>query len=201
VVVAWHALTKWIIPKNKKWLYREDEIDYAKYLSITFNAVTQVSLLTNLVKTLRRALSLTCPIFMAVSHEDETISSHKAIDFFSSFKNEQSQLLLYTTSPHASPDSRIVTRETAYPELHIKHFSHVSIPFAPHNPHYGQKGDYAYASHTSTNGMTYGAYNRIEVNMYDLLNKFKLIKAKHRELTYNPDFDFMVEKITRFILR
>jgi esterase/lipase len=198
IVVGWHYLTRWF-SDNKQWLYSEKEIDYTKYLSIPFNAINQVSLLTKVIGKLREQQSLTCPIFMAVSHEDETISSHKAIDFFSSLHNQASQLLLYTAYDHAYPDSRIITRYSCYPDLNIKHFSHVSIPFAPNNAHYGQHGDYAYASHRATNGFIFGAYNRIETGMYDILNKMKIIKHKRRELTYNPDFNFMAEKIVGFI--
>lgn len=199
IVVTWHALTKWFTD-NKLWVYREAEIDYAKYLSIPFNAVTQVALLTNLIKELYRTRGLSCPVFMAVSHEDETISSHSAIDFFSSLKNQHNTLLLYTSYNHTYPDLRILTRQTNKPDLYIRHFSHVSIPFAPTNPHYGQNGDYAYASHADANGVIFGAYNRLEVNLYEFLHKLKLIKNKRQELTYNPDFDFMAEKIVKFIL-
>jgi len=198
IVVGWHSLTRWFT-NNKQWLYREEEIDYAKYLSIPFNAVTQVGLLTQLVRELYQTHELSCPVFMAVSHEDETISSHRAIDFFSSLKNPNSKLLLYTSYNHTYPDSRILTRQTSSPDLHIQHFSHASIPFAPNNSHYGRNGDYAHASHAHTNGVIFGAYNRIEVNMYEFLHKLKLIKNKRQELTYNPDFDFMSEKIVQFI--
>ncbi len=198
IVVGWHYLTRWF-SDNKQWLYNEKEIDYTKYLSIPFNAISQVSSLTKVVRKLRKQQSLTCPIFMVVSHEDETISSHKAIDFFSNLHNQASQLLLYTAYDHAYPDSRIITRNSCYPDLRIIHFSHVSIPFAPNNTHYGQQGDYAFAAHADSNGSIFGAYNHIEVEMYDFLKKMKIIKHKRHELTYNPDFNFMAEKIVQFI--
>ncbi len=198
IMVGWHYFTK-RFGNKQQWLSSEEEIDYAKYLSITFNAVAQVASLTNVIRELRKEQSLTCPMFMAVSHEDETISSHRAIDFFSTLKNPENKLLLYTSYNHAYPDTRILTRQTNHPQLNIKHFSHVSLPFSPDNSHYGQNGDFTYASRRDADNLIFGAYNRIEVTVYEFLHKMKVITQKRRELTYNPDFDFMVKEIEQFI--
>lgn len=199
-VVAWHYLKKWLRINPHPWLYQETEIDYAKYLSITFNAVTQVARLTNTLKEKGRQNPPHCPVFMAVSREDETISSHKAIDFFSSLKNPSSKMLLYSSCDHRYPDLRIETRLTRYPELNINHFSHVSLPFSPANVHYGQYGDYEYASRIQNRNFVYGAYNRIEVDGYEWLLRLKCIQYPRRELTYNPDFEYMAEQIAQFIM-
>jgi len=199
IVVAWqYFLTNF--RNNKEWIYLEDEINYAKYLSIPFNAVYQVSNLTKVIDELNLKSPVPCPIFMAVSREDETISSHTAIDFFDGLHHEKSRLLLYTSYDHKYPDKRVLTRDTNYPKLNIKHFSHIALPFAPSNSHYGQQGDYPEASHIGNKGYLYGAYNRIEVSMFDTLNRLGLAKYKRHELTYNPDFDFLAEQIVEFIL-
>lgn len=198
IVVAWHRLKKWT-KKDKKWMYYDDENDYAKYQSIAFNPVTQVAKLIDIINELQTQQSLKCPLFMVMSREDETISSDTAIDFFSTLHHENNKLLLYTSYHHRYPDPRILARQTQYPDLHINHFSHMAIPFAPNNSHYGQAGDYAYASHINPE-FAYGAYNRIEEKAYEVLHKYGLVKLRRRALTYNPDFDFMAEKITRFIL-
>lgn len=198
IVVAFEYLKKWLRVTHNQWIYKSDEVDYAKYSSITFNAVNQVSMLTDALRDLRKHHSLTCPIFMAVSREDETISSDRAIDFFSHFHNQESKLLLYTSMDHIYPDTRIVTRLTQYPDLHIHHFSHISIPFSPNNIYYGQKGNYPYASHIG-NGYNYGAYSNVETDICEQLHKLKLIKNPRRKLTYNPDFNYMAEQITQFI--
>lgn len=198
IIVTWHYILK-TFSSNKEWLHCQAENDYAKYQSIAFNPVKQVSKLTTVVDELQQHRNLSCPVFMAVSHEDETISSHTAIDFFSSLGNQDNQLLLYTSYDHAYPDPRIFTRDAIYPNLNIRHFSHVSIPFAPDNSHYGQHGDYSNASHPSQ-AFIFGAYNHLEVKCYDFFHKFHLIKKKRRELSYNPDFDFMAEKIIKFVM-
>ena len=136
---------------------------------------------------------------MAVSREDETISSRKAIDFFSNLHNQNSKLLLYTAGDHLYTDPRILPRLSRYPDLHINHFSHTSIPFAPNNFHYGQQGDYQHASLIHSDEYMHGAYDQIEQKIYDVLYPLGLVKRKPHELTYNPDFNFMAAQITQFI--
>ncbi|TAK77066.1 MAG: hypothetical protein EPO11_03190 [Gammaproteobacteria bacterium] len=199
LVVSWHYLTKWIRKNNHPWVYNKKEIDYAKYKSIAFNPVNQVSALTDVLQELRHH-PLSTPMLMILSRDDETISSHKAINFFSKVANADSELLLYSSKRPPFDDPRIKLRPSHYPEWRIQNFSHMSIPFAPDNPHYGQQGDYIYASHPADSDFIFGAYNPIEEDIYALLYQRKLVKHKRRELTYNPDFDFMAERIKKFIL-
>ncbi len=199
IVVGWHYLVKWITKNNEPWIYNKEEIDYTKYKSIAFNPVNQVNKLTQVLYELGQHRHLNTPMLMIVSREDETISSHRALNFFSGFATPDSQLLLYTSLEHRYPDPRILTRLSRYPDLHINHLSHMSIPFAPTNAHYGQQGDYPRASRPADH-ICYGAYNVIEENTYRMLRGMKAVKFLRQELTYNPDFDFMAEKITAFIL-
>lgn len=198
IVIAWHRLKKWTT-KNKDWMYYESETDYTKYQSIAFNPIFQLSKLTEEISELQEHRLVNCPIFMVMSREDETISSDTAVDFFLKFHHQESQLLLYTSYHHTYSDTRILPRQTEYPDLHINHLSHIGIPFAPSNFHYGQQGDYSYASHIDSK-FIYGAYNHIEERAYEMLYKYGFVKYKRRTLTYNPDFDFMTRKITNFIL-
>lgn len=200
LVVAWHYLTKWLDKNNKQWLYQEEEIDYVKYTSIPFKPVYQVSTLSDIVRDLYLQTILRIPIFMIISREDETISSDRAINFFLSVPNPKSKMLLYTSCEHPYPDERITTKSSLQFSKTIKHLSHVSLPFAPDNKHYGSKGDYPYASHPGKNRMIYGAYNRVEVNCFDLLYNLGLINHQRRSLTYNPDFEHMNKEIVKFVL-
>ena len=186
--------------KNKKWIYTDKEIDYAKYRSIAYNPVSQVSNLSAVISELRQHRALSTPVLMVISREDETISSHKAIEFFSGLPNEDSKLLLYTSCDHRYPDPRIMPRLTSYPDLNIKHFSHTSIPFAPNNPHYGENGDFPFATHATREEYVYGAYNRIEIRIFNFLHQLGLLQLDREELTYNPDFDYMANQIVKFIL-
>jgi esterase/lipase len=206
-LVIWRYLKKYLHLNHNQWIYKKNEIDYAKYISIPFNAVNQVAALTKEIKILRQDHSLDCPIFMAVSQEDETISAAQAIDFFSSFHHKISKLILYAADTNAyanklkgDSDSRIVMRSTHYPTLNIREFSHVSLPFRPNNPHYGQHGNYEYASHIHNKGFIYGAYQPIKFDIRAKLQQLKLINDSWRTLTYNPDFDYLAAEIKNFIL-
>ncbi|OGT34942.1 MAG: hypothetical protein A3F11_06220 [Gammaproteobacteria bacterium RIFCSPHIGHO2_12_FULL_37_14] len=200
LLLNWRQLIKWISNK-RQWICYEDEIDYARYRSIAFNPVIQLSMLTRVIKEMMRQHTVNCPVFIAASREDETISSQKAIDFFSRLPNQNNKLLLYTSSDHRYPDQRILTRRIQNQKNHINHFSHVSIPFAPNNSHYGEYGDYFHTSRLHSNQYVFGAYNRLEIQFFDILYDLGIVRKKRRELTYNPDFDFMVEKISDFILK
>lgn len=197
-LLDWTNFVSWF--KNHHiWLTKQEEKDYAKYLSIAFNAVTEASRLTSMVDSMQLDKKLECPIFMAVSREDQIISSHDAINLFHRNQHPQSQLLIYTPDRQRHADPRIHTRSSYYPELNIKHFSHIALPFSPQNQHYGQRGDYEDASHSARENILYGSFNLIEVNFYDWLRKLRLTKFHRRELTYNPDFDHMASRIVDFI--
>lgn len=198
LIIAWHYFTS-LFSKNKGWICKEEEIDYAKYLSVPFNAVDQVNALTNVVQNMRHQLPLKTPIDMVVSREDETISGQDAIRFFEGLSNPDSRLLLYSANPAHYADKRIISRVSRYPQSGIQHLSHTSIPFSPHNLHYGQHGDYTAASHPEHDEVIYGAYNRVEIDLYGLLYKLSLTQHKRRELTYNPDFEYMAKHITQFL--
>jgi len=200
-VIAFHALKKWLHINHDQWIYKIDEEDYAKYLSLPFNAVNQVAALTDALKNVSEQHTLACPMLMAVSLEDETINSEKAVRFFSGSHHPDSKLLLYTRTPHTESDPRIINRLTQYPELNIRHFSHVSIPYTSNNPHYGQNGDYKYAAHRENKECIYGAYNRVESNGAKWLYQLGIMKNRYRQLTYNPDFEYMADEIRKFITR
>lgn len=199
-LLNWHYLMK-RFKNHRDWLYHCEEVDYAKYLSIPYNAIAQVNQLTDELYQLGKSHRLTCPIFMAVSANDETISSHAAINYFKNHHNHRSQLIIYREHPITEADMRIINRSSIYPPFKIKQFSHVSLPFPAMNPHYGQEGDYVYAAHAANSeDSVFGAYNNVDVRMYDLLYSLGITKVRRRELTYNPDFDFMINKISDFVL-
>lgn len=198
LVVAWHKLMK-RYNKKHEWLYQTKEENDVKYSSICFNAIAQVKHLIKKVRKLRKKHSLHCPMLMVTSQDDETISSQSAVTFFSRCKDPRHRLLLYTTQESVYTDNRIVIRPSQHPELHIENLSHIGITFSPSNAYYGQQGAYPHASLLANKGCVYGAYNQIQIDWYSLLWKCRLLRDKKQELTYNPDFEFMVEMVGGFI--
>lgn len=199
IAVAWHKLANYF-GNNRDWMTRQKETDYAKYQSIPFHAITQVSQLTDIIHDLRMHHAMTSPMYMVLSYEDETISSRRAIDFFSRTPNAESRLLLYSSANHEYADPRIMSRLTKVDSLPISSYSHTALPFAPNNPHYGEHGDYALASTLSSTKYIYGAYTSLDEKIFDLLYRFRLCKQRRRELTFNPDFNFMASEIVSFII-
>lgn len=199
-MVWWHYAMKYFQRGNRDWLHQEEEIDYVKYLSLPFNPVNQVSKLTAVIKEMREHHALKTAMFMVVSREDETISSDRAMQFFRRSKNTENRLLFYTSFNRDYTDSRIISRSSVYPDLNIHYFSHISIPFSPNNSHYGQHGDYSRAARIDLPNRIYGAYNYVELQLCRFLHRLGLMQKTRHELTYNPDFDFMLKKMTGFIL-
>ncbi len=191
-------ITNWHY-KHREWYAKNNEIDYVKYSSITFKSVHQVAKLTKLVNQLQVEKKLQCPLFMAISKQDQVVSSIEALNLFRHNQNEQSECLLYSATPEKMLDKRIEVKKSVYPDLHIVDFSHISLPFSPNNSHYGQHGDFADASLLSNKNVLYGAYSNKQLSFYAWLYDLKLIKSRRRELTYNPDFDYMADKIIHFL--
>lgn len=197
LAVFLHNVKRKIGLKQTDWLSTTEEIDYVKYQSIPTEAVRQVSELTALIRHAHRQKSCSIPMLMALSKDDETTCSESARHFFSQTQHDKNKLIWYAMQQDHFDDKRIIIRNSTYPELNIRSFSHICLPFSSHNPHYGQQGDFLYASHP--NSTIYGSYNRIEVDTFSLLNQIGLTEKKRRELTYNPDFNFLADSIDGFI--
>jgi esterase/lipase len=195
-IVKWPLLANFF-SREDKWLCQEEETDYAKYESVPFNPVIQLGKLIEKIN--RKKSALTCPAMVVMSQDDETVSAPEVMRFFTAHTNDDSRFLLYTSKQNETLDKRFEIRNSLYPELNIKHLSHIALPFAPNNPHYGQQGDHPEHSTPNVAHTVYGAYNRVELKLYDKLNKLRLLKTRRLALSYNPDFDYMAQSIVDFI--
>jgi esterase/lipase len=146
-VADWHKLYSWAIPRGK-WAQLYDDRDLAKYESFAKNAAEQVYELSEAVKTQWERNPPALPIFLAQSHDDETVNAAAAVRFFDKNTNPGSRMLLYTQSKEGvSEDKR--TRWIPASSFNgvngmgtILSFSHVAIPNHPMNAHYGLTGRY-----------------------------------------------------------
>jgi esterase/lipase len=192
-----HLGNKW---NRAKWYLLLDEIDYGKYQSISFNAAYQVYSLGQKILQLATTQQPTCPLFFALSQDDKTIASKITLNHFQQNKNPQNRMILYTHTPQLITDKRITPRPAAYPTLHIADISHVAIPIAPDNPRYGMQGTCSYASHVNkTSDVIYGSFNKAEVLLREQLFRYHLVKTRYQNITFNPDFEFLVAAIREFI--
>ncbi len=181
------------------WYHKDRELDYAKYESFTFNSIHQLQLLINENIQLSTA-KLPCPVLMIVSAEDRTISCAGAINYFKQYAAANSQLILYSHQPTAAAD-RMLVRNATFAALHISGISHVGLPVAPTNTHYGQHGDYVYASRSDAapNVHYVGDPSLLDVAK-NYLHRLGLYPHALKRLSYNPDFDFLKNAVSDFIL-
>lgn len=196
----WHQVTSWAWPRAR-WFYITQEIDYTKYCSMTFNAVYQVYKLTQEIKKMDSSRKLSCPLFMALSYDDLVICSRSAIKYFCGLSNPHNKMLLYKNGDLNKNDPRILVQDSTIPELKIRNYSHISLPVAPDNPHYGKHGDYPLASHVEEdNDIFYGAFNKPRALLNHVLYQMKLTKYPLQRLTFNPSFDDMMKEMGEWIL-
>ena len=186
--------------KRAQWLHISEENDYAKYRSIPFNAVHQVHRLAKLVKKISPEKLSYCPLFVALSWEDKIVASYSSVDYFKQSKNPHNHMLIYSGKPLHIDDKRIHIRNSIYANMNILNFSHVTLPVAPDNIHYGIKGDYSLASHLDKN-MRYGAFDKIDLVLRNLFYSWKMSRFQYQRLTFNPDFDFFMQEIEKFIFK
>lgn len=193
----WHRLISHRYPKAA-WAYLAPENDYAKYQSIPFNAVYQVYRLTKALKKMSKKFRT--PLFIAACQDDRTVNTRASLRFFMEHSHPQNHFILYTRKKRLKyKDKRIIIRNSYYPKLQVENFSHVAIPVAPNNPHYGKHGDCEYASHLDVDDLMYGTTHKMDEWLYDKLFKLKIVNTRHHRLSFNPDFDFLIHEIDRFI--
>lgn len=187
--------------ERARWLHVTEEIDYTHYQSIPFNAAYQVYRLSRLIKKLPNKPA-PCPLFFILSLADSIVSSRASMRYLQKHFREDNRLLLYTTQSNINFPNTIF-RSSVYSHLYIKHFSHVCLPIAMDNPHYGKNGDFKHASRVEeSNGNTvFGSLNRFENKVFEWLYKADLIKKEYKRLTFNPDFEFMANEIAAFLQR
>ncbi len=186
------------IYKPAKWFYLGEEFNYVKYQSVTFNSIYQVYQLGKDLEKINLKKIANFPIFMALSYEDKIVCSRTSLKYFQQNTNPLSRTLLYSGKPLAFDDKRIFVKNSAYPDDNIINFSHITLPFAPNNPHYGKNGTYKLASHLEKH-VKYGAYDKLDSAFFRLLYQLGLTHFLYQRLTFNPDFDFMQKEMNEFI--
>ena len=178
--------------KRFQWFCIEPENDYVKYQSIAMNSGYQVYRLAQAIWGCQQSLSV--PLHTIMTQNDKTVSTQATLRFLQERVQGSQSLLLYT--PSNSTNLPFATaRPAAYPEKHIRDISHVALPFAPDNSHYGENGDYIHASHIEVNLLSptpteYGT---------EILSFSHSKQRPYSRLSFNPDFDFMMQTIMQFI--
>lgn len=187
------------------WLGGErDDTDIAKYETFAVNGAAQVYRLTREVDAAFLAgKRLAMPVFMVLSADDASVDTKKALRVFRNFMTSPgSALILYGAwddKDRKDTDSRIAYKNSYFPADRIAGFSHVSIPIAPDDPHYGRHGGYKSCLHYQAD-----REKRMDClhdpNIWlgeitgDNLRKYTL-----RRLTFNPRYDDMMKDLDHFL--
>ncbi len=184
----------YVFPKFQ-WYLKLAELDYAKYCSVPFAATSQACQLMQKTRQLIQTQPLKTPLLAFLSADDETIQSPLFIDYFLQQKLPQNRLILYQKNPTTAEDPRIILRNSIFPKLNVVDFSHTCLQNKIDNPHYGINGDYVNYNHYRKFHQNLG-----KPNYYGAINVKNLAKyTKLARLTFNPDFDYMLQACDAFI--
>ncbi|MSP53592.1 MAG: alpha/beta fold hydrolase [Gammaproteobacteria bacterium] len=183
---------RWLF-KDQKWILRNECPDYTKYTSFPVNSAYH---LKRIISENNRALAkrtLSIPVFMAMSEDDETVRCDAAIKFFERCVNPDNMFMLYGNSGYNYKNPQINLVPSKKLSQKILDMSHVAIPVAPTNLHYGKKGDHQEPIQESKNeiqdtSVFLGALSTENEKFHRL-----------RRLTFNPFFSKLMDQLDYFL--
>lgn len=186
------------------WRALYPDTDPVRYESVTSNAARQLDRLAADFAAQEQPLDL--PVFMALTAADRTIDADAARAWFCRQLTGPRELLWYTSDLAPVDDCRfVILRASGVPDQ-ILDLSHIALPLAPNNRHYGVHGDYLSCLHyyweNSPNWLICADRSRTPTNSavrYGEINGWNTDAHVVRRLTYNPDFDGLVEAILTFL--
>lgn len=165
----------------KDWVMKHEEDLTGKYRSITVNGVYQLIKLMEKTVPLLLKLTVTQPLFMILTDDDETICNGKALACFKAQSHPQNRLMIFSNEEPAQHDANITYLPSCIPNERILNFSHVCMTVSPSHPLYGKQHEedekYYLGANTPAN----------------------LINYHFKRLSYNPHFDKMLAAIDDFL--
>lgn len=192
-LAKYHHFFSWL-GARLQWFQIKKISNFAKYGSYPFNAGLQAHKLMTLVDSKLQQQNVTTPLFVVISKDDETISYQGILSFFMKQSHPDSRLLIYSNDHDDIHDNRVIVRPSLYPKLKIINFSHSCLTISPQNPLLGAESRY------------YDIYHYRDCRKIDLAScylgattKENLKKCVISRLSYNPDFDAMLELVDSFI--
>lgn len=190
--LSYHWLISWLI-EDAKWYKKTPQRSFTKYESFACNGAHQTRLITLKIRSLLARRSLNIPLFIVVNEDDETVNTKANLAFFNQQNSKHKQLILYSNRPHLAINQNTILRPSAFQTEKILNFSHTCLTISPDNFYYGKNGAYQDFLHypgqkAPTNDIYYGAISK------DNLKKYTI-----QRLSYNPDFNWLLEQLKNFI--
>jgi esterase/lipase len=199
--LAWMAP---IVGTFKDWESIEDDVDYTKYQSFTFNGVTQTYRLIKKVDALfDEGKKVSVPVFVAQSIDDRTVSTERTLFVMKNYITGKKMFILYTTQPdkdYDGDDNFVITVNSYLPQEKILNIPHICITIPPDDPHYGKNGDYRNCLYYKPDSperkqcLTDPEIWKGE-NTQENIERYKVITR----LTYNPHFNDMCKQMGEFL--
>jgi esterase/lipase len=190
-----------------RWSRVRSDADPVRYESVPRNALLQHARLIDTLGAEQEPLGL--PVFGAISANDVEIDVAAVRDWFCQDLGGPRRLVWYGPAPPESTPCRGVIERSSATGPGVLDLSHIALPIAPGNPRYGVKGGYLDCLHyywekdapswficmdpakTAANS---------EVRQGEI-TPANLQRHVIRRLTYNPDFEAMVESMLTFLAK
>ena len=195
--LVWHA--QWL-RHFVDWMDRDPFRLSVRYSATSTNGVAQIYALSKEVQSLIKSNGLATPALVIQSQDEITIDPIENRNFMQEYMPSPHHLIEYGANTIGLQNSEL--RKSFYPEEHVLNFSHVTLPYRPDNPVFGRKG-----SHKEC-GENIGLVDAREaeqcianaVNWKGEVGSAKEDKYRPvQRLTFNPDFDAMIESIVNWI--
>jgi len=180
------------------WFDIQPDTDCFKYESLTNQAIAEVHAMTRAVQRVGDLSERRIPVFVAASEQDATLDPQATLDWFSGLIGPR-KMLFYTTGTPALPD--FVQRvHSAFPDQHIRSFSHTSIIQSPDNPHYGQRGSQRVCAHYyRTDPLKYARCRAGEEDCLGEIFTDSVDCPVVRRLSFNPLYAGLLDEINVFL--
>jgi hypothetical protein len=157
-----------------------------------------VNILAHLVQKRLKETPLSTPLFMVATEDDEVLVTKSMIQMMQKTSIPNNQMLVYGNTLQANHDDRIKILPSNYPEQRILNFSHMCLAVSPSHPHYGIKGDYHDFLHYEE-GFSKEPKTISEEPFFGAVTHSNLRQHFIQRLTYNPDFNTMMQHIAGWI--
>ncbi len=191
----------------RDWLSEGPESDPARYESFSVNAGAQFYQLTKDLTDAQFA-PLTVPVFMAGSADDSTVNMSAAREFFCAKTPSNEGVMLWFQSEQSQTSdlaqcSTVQELQSAAPEYRVINLAHTSMSISAGNPHYGAQGQYRMCLQYGLASDDYWQCVRDDKQTVygesGLGTDGRYDGNLIRRGSFNPHYDFMVEKIFKFI--
>lgn len=141
---------------------------------------------------------ISMPVIVMMSEHDSIINTQSLVKAFDrALTNPASEIIWYGKLPEEQYSSKVVVRPDYLPDMRIKSFAHMSLPFSPQNSWYGENGKFRYCRNSMSSKDVQACQKDPDVwfgawGTHDGEHSFA-------RLTFNPYYDWQSKEILKVI--